>query len=116
LGGTSPRLRKPQSAMRASRSQRICSVSVEPTGSNCEVSASLRSRLPLWAMSQSRRPHERWNGWVFASVMAPQMAVRTCMTKMDDSSRSQAETRALRRLPCEGAASLRTRAAGSPPG
>ncbi len=109
-------LRNPRPAMRAKRSQRICSLSVEPMGSKRAGGSSFRSRLPLWAMSQSRRPQARWKGWVFASVIAPQMAVRMCTRKIDDSSRSQAETSALRMLPCAGAASLSTSAAGSPPG
>ena len=112
----SERLRWSFSAARPSRSQRICSLSVDPTGSKRVGWGSRCSRLPLWAISQSRRPQARWKGWVFASVIAPQVAVRMWTRKMLDSSRSQAETSALRMLPCDGAASFITSAAGSPPG
>ncbi len=80
------------------------------------VSSSLCSRLPECAITQSRRPHARWNGWVLASVSAPHFAVRMWSTKMLDASRSQAATSALRMVACEGAASFNTSAAGSPPG
>ena len=91
-------------------------MSVDPTGSKSGPGSSLRSREPLCAMIQSRRPHARWKGWVFASVIAPQTAVRMWTTKMDDSSRSHAETSTLEGLPWAGPASLSTSAAGSPPG
>ena len=72
-GSASPRLRLPWSAIRSSNSQKICSVSVDPTASNRAPArgSSFCRTLPAWAMSQSRPPHARENGCVFASVAGP---------------------------------------------
>ena len=111
-------LRAPRSASHARKRQKISSVSVDPTGWKAgSRSASTRClRLPLWPTSQSRPPYARQKGWVLASLMLPQVAVRMCKTKIDDSRCSQALTSSLRMDPCGGAGSLSTEAEGSPPG
>jgi hypothetical protein len=93
-------------------------VSVEPTGSKSWLGRAWgRSpRLPEWAKSQSRRPQAREKGWVLASDGAPQVALRMCTTKSEDSRCSQAFTSSERIDPTGGAGSLSTVAEGSPPG
>jgi hypothetical protein len=53
---------------------------------------------------------------VLASEGAPQVAVRMCTTKSEDSRCSQALTSSERIEPTGGAGSFRTVAEGSPPG
>ncbi len=94
------------------------SLSVAPTGSNSGSGRRIgrRSRLPLWAKSHSRPPQARANGWVFASVSAPQRAVRRWSTKVDDSLWSARRTSSDCGLPWMGAASLCTVTDCSPGG
>jgi len=117
-GSASPREDHPWSERRPSSSQRSASLSLEPTGS--KIGWGRREgrarRLPEWAKSQSRRPQARANGWVLASVAPPQVAVRTCTTKSEDSRCSQAFTSSERIDPFGGAGSFSTVADGSPPG
>ena len=114
----SPMELQPHSATRFISSQKMSSVSVEPTGSNVAWRSSCGRwrRLPAWAKSQSRRPQARVKGWVFASVIAPHVAWRMCSTNTEDSRCSHAATSWLRMLPCGGAGSFSTAAEGSPPG
>ena len=99
-------------------SQKICSVSVEPTRSKrgFGIGSTRCFKLPLCANIQSRRANGRWNGCVFAAVMLPQVAVRMWSTKSEDSRCSHARINSLLMLPGDGAGSFNTAAAGSPPG
>ena len=81
-----------------------------------DVGRVLRSRLPACAISQSRRPHVRENGCVFASDSAPHVAWRMCSTNSVDSTCSHASASWLRIDACGGAGSLRIAADGSPAG